>query len=64
MRMASFNAIKLAQIYLLERFQTAYVNNNFSERCKILLGVLQGSILGPFLCNIFISDIFYFIRET
>ena len=64
MRMASFNATKLAQIYLLERFQTAYVNNNFSEWCKILLGVLQGSILGPLLCNIFVNDIFHFIRET
>ena len=35
----SFNAIKLVQSYLSERFQRVNINNNFSEWCKILLGV-------------------------
>ena len=56
-----FNVIKLVLIYLLERFQKVNVNNNFSEWCKILLGVPQESIVGPVLCNIFINDILYFI---
>ena len=60
----SFNAIKFVQSYLSERFQRVNINNNFSEWCKILLGVPQGSILGPLLLNIFINDIFYFIQDT
>ena len=60
----SFNAIKFIQSYLCERFQKVNINNNFSEWCKILLGVPQGSILGPLSFNIFINDIFYFIRDT
>ena len=60
----SFNAIKFVQSHLLERFQRANVNNNFSEWCKILLGAPQGSILGILLFllfNISINDIFYFM---
>ena len=49
---------------MLERFQRANINNNFSEWCKILLGVPQGSILVLFLFNILINDIFYFIQDA
>ena len=60
----SFDAIKFVQSYLSERFQRVNINNNFSEWCKILLGVPQGSILGPLLFNIFINEIFYFIQDA
>ena len=53
----SFNAIKSIESYLLERFLRVNINSNFSEWCKILLGVPQGSILGSLLLNIFINDI-------
>ena len=60
----SFNVIKFVQSYLLERFQRVNTNNNFSQWCKILLGVPQGSILGPILFDILINDVFYFIQDA
>ena len=59
----SFNAIKLFQSNLSERFQWVNINSNFTEWCKIPLGVSQGSILGHLLFNVFINDIFYFMQE-
>ena len=60
----SFNAIKFIQSYSSERFQRVNINSDFSEWCKILLGVPQGSILGSLLFNIFINDIFYFMQDA
>ena len=56
--------MKFIQSYLFGRFQRVNINSNFSEWCKILLAVAQGSILGPLLYNIFINDIFYFIQDA
>ena len=58
----SFNAIKLVQSYFLERFQRVNENKNFTEWCKMLFGMPQGSILGPLIFNI--NDIFYFMQDT
>ena len=48
----SINAINFVPSYLSERCQRVNINNNFSELCKILLGV-------PNLFNIFINDILH-----
>ena len=49
--------------YLSGRKHRTKINNCFSEWADIILGIPQGSILGPLLFNIHINDIFYFVRE-
>ena len=60
----SFNEIKTVQSYLSERFQKVNIINNFSERCKIPLGVTQGLFLGSLLFKISINNNFYFIQDA
>ena len=46
--------------YFENRFQKVYLNNVYSSNiCRIILGVLQGSILGVILFLIMINDIHY-----
>ena len=61
---SSFNVIKFVQSYSSKRLQGVNINNNFSEWCKILLGVPQRSILGLLLFNIFINCILCFITRS
>ena len=49
-------AIKLLHSYLTDRKQRTKVNNSFSEWIEILIGIPQGSVLGPMLFSIFIND--------
>ena len=50
--------------YLKDCKQCVQINNKQSEFDTIISGVLQGSIFGPFLYNIFFNDFFFFIPKT
>ena len=59
----SDNALKLMESYLTNRKQCAKLGSTKSDFESILMGVPQGSILGPFLFNFFINAIFHFVES-
>ena len=60
----SLSALRLIHSYLTNREQRTKINSNYSSWEEILLGVPQGSILGPLLFNIFLCDIFFVVSQT
>ena len=55
--------LRLLQGYLCNRYQRSITNGSFSSWNEVITGVPQGSILGPLLFKIFLSDIFLFVLK-
>jgi hypothetical protein len=59
----STDSVSLLESYLSSRKQQIKINGILCSWSDIQKGVPQGSILGTLLFNVFINDIFYFVKK-
>ena len=61
--MVNLTALNLIRNYLTKRKRRTEINHSYSLWGDILFGVPHGSILGPILFNIFLSDLFLIVDD-
>ncbi|GBP32280.1 Probable RNA-directed DNA polymerase from transposon BS [Eumeta japonica] len=57
-------ALDLLESYLTNKIQKVDVNNMRSSGSVVRVGVLQGSIFGPFLFLVYINDLSILVKEN
>ena len=57
-------AVRQVQSFLSNRKQKTKINSELSSWEEILFRVAQGSVLGPFLSDIFLCDLFFIMNDV